>query len=122
LRAVAPAVRVTHVNLPVPHGASGEVADFYVRVLGLTRAARPDTGRAGVWLDVGDGTQIHLSERDGSPHPDQHVAFVVDDLEGLRARAALEPAEWTERGPGRAVLRDPAGNLVEVFAPGALPA
>jgi catechol 2,3-dioxygenase-like lactoylglutathione lyase family enzyme len=122
LRAVAPAVRVTHVNLPVPHGASGAVAGFYVRVFGFTVADRPDTGRAGAWLDVGDGTQVHLSEHDGSAHPDQHVAFVVDDLGGIATRAASEAAEWTERGPGRAVLRDPAGNLVEVFAPEALPA
>jgi catechol 2,3-dioxygenase-like lactoylglutathione lyase family enzyme len=118
---MAPAVRVTHVNLPVPHGASGPVADFYVRVFGFARAARPDTGRAGAWLDVGDGTQVHLSEHEGAAHPDQHVAFVVDDFEGLAARAAVEAAGWTPRGPGRAVLRDPAGNLVEVFAPGALP-
>jgi catechol 2,3-dioxygenase-like lactoylglutathione lyase family enzyme len=119
---VAPTVRITHVNLPVPHGASGEVADFYVRVFGFTRADRPDTGRAGVWLAVGDGTQVHLSEHDGAAHPDQHVAFVVDDLDGLASRAAVESAGWTERGRGRAVLRDPAGNLVEVFAPEALPA
>ena len=119
---MAPAVRVTHVNLPVPHGTSGAVADFYVRVFGFTVAPRPDTGRPGAWLDVGDGTQIHLSERDGGAHPDQHVAFVVDDLDGLAARAAGEDVEWTGRGPGRAVLRDPAGNLLEVFAPEASPA
>ena len=115
-------VRVTHVNLPVPHGASGEVAGFYVDVFGFTvDPDRPDTGRAGRWLDVGDGTQVHLSERDGAAHPDQHVAFVVDDLAALARRAATAGAPWTDRGEGRAVLRDPAGNLVEVFSPDAVP-
>lgn len=118
-----PGARVTHVNLPVPHGASDEVARFYVEVLGFAVASnRPDTGRAGRWLEVGDGTQVHLSERDGAPHPDQHVAFVVDDLAGVAARAAGAGAPWRDRGEGRAVVRDPAGNLVELFSPEALPA
>ena len=116
------AVRVSHVNLPVPHGTSAAVADFYVDVFGFARAVRPDTGRAGAWLDVGDGTQVHLSERDGAPHPDQHVAFVVEQFDEVAARAAAADVEWADRGPGRAVLRDPAGNLVEVFSPEAAPA
>ena len=119
---MAPAVRVSHVNLPVPHGTSAAVADFYADVFGFIRSTeRPDTGRAGAWLDVGDGTQVHLSERDGTAHPDQHVAFVVERFEELAERAAAAAVEWTDRGPGRAVLRDPAGNLVEVFAPEAAP-
>jgi catechol 2,3-dioxygenase-like lactoylglutathione lyase family enzyme len=119
---VAPAVRTTHVNLPVPPGTSPAVAAFYGDVLGFAVARRPDTGRAGAWLDVGDGTQVHLSERDGAAHPDQHVAFEVADFDGIAARAAAAGAPWHDRGPGRAVFRDPAGNLVEVFAAGTAPA
>lgn len=111
------ATRVHHVNLPVPPGRAGPVADFYVDVLGFSVATRPDTGRPGVWLDVADGTQVHLSERSGAAHPDQHVAFVVDDLAAIRDRAAVAGASWTDRGEGRAVVRDPAGNLVELFSP-----
>lgn len=116
------AARVSHVNLPVPPGQAEAVARFYVDVLGFAVAPRPDTGRVGRWLDVGDGTQVHLSERDGQVHPDQHVAFVVDDLDGVHDRAVAGGAPWTERGEGRAMVRDPAGNLVELFAPGAEPA
>jgi len=105
------AARLNHVNLPVPPGRVDEVAAFYVDVLGFRPAPRPDTGRTGAWLDVGDGTQVHLSERSGSAHPDQHVAFVIDGLDSLRERGG----EWTMRGEHRAVVRDPAGNLVEVF-------
>ncbi len=114
-------VRVSHVNLPVPHGRSEAVARFFIDVLGFEAAPRPDTGRQGVWLDVGDGTQVHLSERDGQPHPDQHVAFVVDDFDGIHERAVAAGAPWTDRGTGRSVLRDPAGNLIELFTPDAAP-
>jgi catechol 2,3-dioxygenase-like lactoylglutathione lyase family enzyme len=112
-------VRTDHVNLPVPPGRADEVATFYEAVLGFTRAQRPDTGRAGAWLDVGDGVQVHLSEQEGDAHPDQHVAFVVDDLEAVHRRAVAAGAAWDELAPGRAKFRDPAGNLVELFAQGA---
>ena len=109
--------RIAHVNLPVPVGRTDEVAGFYVTVLGFTiDPDRGERGRAGAWLDVGDGSQVHLSERHGAAHPDQHVAFDVDDFEGIHARAVAAGAEWTARGEGRAVTRDPAGNLVELFA------
>ena len=72
--------------------------------------------RPGVWLDVGDGTQVHLSEGEGGAHPDQHVAFDVDDFDGIHERAVAAGAAWGERGPGRATTRDPAGNLIELFA------
>ena len=111
-------VRIDHVNLPVPHGATDEVVRFYEAVLGFTRAERPDTGRAGAWLDVGDGVQVHLSERDGAAHPDQHVAFVVEDLQAIRLRAAEAALPWDELAPGRAKVRDPAGNVIELFAEG----
>ena len=113
--------RTHHVNLPVPDGAASDVAAFYVDVLGVEIAPRPESRRPGVWLAVGDGTQVHLSEGPGTPHPDQHVAFVVDDFEGVRERAAAAGAPWTSRGEGRGVFRDPAGNLVEVFAAGTEP-
>ena len=112
-------VRTDHVNLPVPPGRADEVATFYEAVLGFTRAQRPDTGRAGAWLDVGDGVQVHLSEREGDAHPDQHVAFVVDDLDAIRGRAVDAGVDWDAMAPGRAKFRDPAGNLVELFAEGA---
>lgn len=110
-------VRTDHVNLPVPPGRAEEVAAFYEAVLGFTRAARPESGRAGAWLDVGDGVQVHLSEWDDSgTHPGQHVAFVVDDLDDVQRRALAAGVAWDELAPGRAKLRDPAGNLVELFA------
>jgi catechol 2,3-dioxygenase-like lactoylglutathione lyase family enzyme len=112
--------RTDHVNLPVPPGRAEQVAAFYEVVLGFSRADRPDTGREGAWLDVGDGVQVHLSEHEAAAaHPDQHVAFVVDDLDAVRGRAVAAGVAWDALAPGRAKLRDPAGNLVELFAEGA---
>lgn len=111
-------VRTDHVNLPIPPASTAEVAAFYERVLGFTHADRPESGRAGAWLEVGDGVQVHLTERDGSAHPEQHVAFVVDDLGLVRRRAEEAGTPWDDIAPGRAKLRDPAGNLVELFAEG----
>jgi catechol 2,3-dioxygenase-like lactoylglutathione lyase family enzyme len=114
-------IRINHVNLPVPPGRSEEVAGFYIDLLGLAVADRWDSGRAGAWLDLGDGAQVHLSERDVPSSPDYHVAFVVDDFEGVRDRAANTGIPWIDRGAGRAFLHDPAGNLIELFAPEAAP-
>ncbi len=110
---------VHHVNLVVPPGRSEQIANFYCDVLGLERIARPETGRSGVWLDA-DGVQVHLSERDGDPHPDAHVAFVVDDLAAVRERliaagAEFEPGDDVFGTGGRGFSRDPAGNRIELI-------
>ena len=113
--------RLHHVNIPVPVGRSKPIAAFYRDVLGFTIVSRPESDRAGVWLDVGDGTQLHLSERDGGPHPDQHYALMVDDLSAVRVRlgeagAAFQPAEDVFGTGGRGFTYDPAGNRIELIA------
>jgi catechol 2,3-dioxygenase-like lactoylglutathione lyase family enzyme len=112
---------VHHVNLSVPRGRAAPIAAFYRDVLGFRDVERPENGREGVWLDIGDGTQLHLSERDGSPHPQQHFALVVDDLSAVRARlhavgADYETAEDIFLTGGRGFTRDPAGNRIELIA------
>ena len=107
---------VHHVNVCAPHGGSEGVAVFFEDVFGFSRIARPDTGRVGVWLSVGaDGGEVHVSERDADPHPDQHVAFLVDDIDGVRSRAEARSAIVRDEGEQRFFVRDPAGNLVEVL-------
>jgi len=76
-------VRLHHVNVTVPPGRSQPIAAFYCDVLGFKPISRPENERAGVWLEMQDGTQLHLSERDGAPHPDQHFAVMVDDLNAV---------------------------------------
>lgn len=110
-----------HVNVNVPRGRSESIAAFYSDVLGFARIKRPDNGREGIWLDMGDGTQLHLSERDDPPATQPHFAVVVDDLPGVRARlgdagAEFQPADDIFGTGGRGFTRDPAGNRVELIA------
>lgn len=111
-------MRIDHVNLVVPPGAVDEVARFWTEVFGLAPQPRQSlSGRPGAWLEAG-GVQIHLSEREGTSHPDQHVAIAVTDVGAVRAAAEELGAEWTEAQPTvgslRGFTRDPAGNRIEV--------
>jgi catechol 2,3-dioxygenase-like lactoylglutathione lyase family enzyme len=116
-------MRLHHVNVTVPPGRSAPIAAFYRDVLGLVSISRPDNERAGAWLEMDDGTQLHLSEREGSPHPDQHFAVMVDDLSAVRVRlgeagAAFTVAEDVFKTGGRGFTYDPAGNRIELIAKG----
>lgn len=116
-------MKLHHVNLTVPPGRSQLIAAFYCDVLGFTPIRRPDSERAGVWLEMPDGTQLHLSERDGAPHPDQHFAVMVDDLPAVRARlgeagATFQPADDVFHTGGRGFVYDPGGNRIELIAAG----
>ena len=114
-------MRLHHVNLTVPPGRSKPIAAFYCDVLGFVLIPRPENERPGAWLEMQDGTQLHLSERDGAPHPDQHFAVMVDDLDAVRARlieagATFHLAEDVFDTGGRGFVYDPAGNRVELIA------
>lgn len=113
-------MRIDHVNVVAPTGAVPAVEAFWVEVFGLRRVPRTGrSGRPGAWLQ-GDGFQVHLSERDGPIHPDQHVAIVVDDYPAVRAAALARGAEWDDAEPvigtGRGFVTDPAGNRIEVMS------
>ena len=106
--------RVHHVNVVVPVGEVDESLRFYEEVFGFVRIPKADdAGPGGAWLEVDEATQLHLSERDGAPHADPHVAYLVDDFDGVRTRAVERGAPWEDQ-PGRAFTRDPAGNRIEV--------
>lgn len=115
-------MRLHHVNVVVPPGATEDVVPFYLS-LGLVRV--PKTGRAGgAWFDVPDGTQVHVSERSGVVHPESHFGLVVDDFDQLRDRLHAAGRPWRDlpalQGGRRARTADPAGNAVELLeAPGA---
>ena len=112
--------RLHHVNLVVPPGSCADVARFYVEVFGLGVIDRPGSLRpGGLWLAIDDATELHLSEKPGAVHPEQHLALVVDDLVEVRDRLAAVGAEWRDGddvyGGGRGWTRDPAGNRLEVL-------
>jgi catechol 2,3-dioxygenase-like lactoylglutathione lyase family enzyme len=112
---------IHHVNINVPRGRGDEIAAFYCEALDMSRIPRPDNGRDGVWLDMGDGTQLHLSERDDVPNTQPHFALFVDDLAAASHRLAeagadFEPADDVFGTGGRGFTRDPAGNRIELIS------
>ena len=68
---------------------------------------------------AGSGAEIHISERDGSVHPDAHCAVIVESVASIAAAARAEGAEWIDvepvMGSARGFTRDPAGNRIEVM-------
>ena len=59
-----------HVNLPVPPGRVGRRWPTSTSRSSASPSRRGPTPAAPAsWLDVGDGTQVHLSERDGAAAP-----------------------------------------------------
>lgn len=102
---------------------------FYVELLGLPQIERPDFGFPGAWLQAG-GVELHIIGRPpdaevGSPPPKltplaNHVAFEIEDYEGVKAR--LEEAGYEVMGLGASVgqmfTRDPHGHMIEFIKPG----
>ena len=115
-------MRLHHVNVVVPPGATGNVVGFYAETLGLRQVAKPAEGvaQSGAWFDIDDtGSQVHVSERDGERHPQTHFGLVVDDFDGVLARLSAAGAPWEDQpqifGGRRGFTRDPEGNRVEIL-------
>ena len=113
-------VRLHHVNVVVAPGRTEAIVPFY-ELLGLTRVAKPTEGvaREGAWFDFpGGGTQLHVSERVGERHPDQHFAIAVTDLDAVVARLQAAGHPWSGKpeigGARRGMTADPEGNAVEL--------
>lgn len=113
-------VGLDHVQIPIPEGGEDAVRRFYGGLLGLTEVPKPAplAVRGGCWF-VGEGLSLHFGvEEDFRPWLRAHVALLVDDLEGLRAR--LEAAGMvTINDPAQIGVRrfhttDPLGNRLEL--------
>jgi catechol 2,3-dioxygenase-like lactoylglutathione lyase family enzyme len=115
-------IRLHHVNIVVKPGQTDQVLSFYAEVLGLRRTEKPSEGTSpgGAWFDIGDSTQLHISERaDAVMHDDMHFALVVDDFDDVLARLAEAGAQWKPQadlfGGRRGSTRDPVGNRIELL-------
>jgi catechol 2,3-dioxygenase-like lactoylglutathione lyase family enzyme len=114
-------VRLHHVNVVVPPGATERVVGFYTKTLGLTQVEKPKEGvaQSGAWFDIDDLTQVHVSERDGERHPQTHFGLVVDDFDATLQRLVDAGAPWEDQpqifGGRRGFTRDPEGNRVEIL-------
>ena len=120
------ATRLNHVSIAAPDLDAS--TRFYEHLFGARRVPAPNFGFPVRWLEIGDA-QLHLFERSDDAPPSHHFALTVDDFEStyerardLRAFDAGAFGHYLNELPGDTLqlyLRDPAGNLVEVNAPGA---
>jgi catechol 2,3-dioxygenase-like lactoylglutathione lyase family enzyme len=117
-------MRLHHVNIVVSPGETDQVIGFYTDVLGLRPAVKPTEGTSpgGAWFDIGEVSQLHISERgDAVMHDDLHFGLVVDDFDAVLARLEAAGASWTEQadlfGGRRGSTRDPLGNRIELLEP-----
>jgi catechol 2,3-dioxygenase-like lactoylglutathione lyase family enzyme len=115
-------IRLVH-HLNVATQKLEETRQFYVQVLGLREGWRPPFSFAGYWFYAGDVPIVHIQQAKGPVTSSQvsalnHVAFQVDDLDGLLARLTAHGVDYKEFPvPGspirQAFFEDPNGVRLE---------
>jgi catechol 2,3-dioxygenase-like lactoylglutathione lyase family enzyme len=112
-----------HVQLAMPPDEEETAIAFYEGVLGLEQVQKPSelSPRGGVWFRSGD-LEVHLGVEDGfRPAVKAHPAFLVDDLERIRARVEMSGYKAIDTvqlvGYRRVYVRDPFGNRLELIEP-----
>ena len=112
-----------HVQLAMPVDGEEEAVDFYEKILGIPRVAKPAhlEARGGCWFE-GENVRIHLGvEADFRPASKAHPAFVVDNLDAFRRvldKACVEVVvDQPLPGFDRFYVSDPFGNRLEFLQP-----
>jgi catechol 2,3-dioxygenase-like lactoylglutathione lyase family enzyme len=116
-------VALDHLQLAMPRGREAEARAFYGDLLGLPELTKPPNlaVRGGVWFALG-AQQLHLGvEEDFRPARKAHPAFLVPDLDALRARLEQRGFAPYEDEPlagyKRFYVADPFGNRLEFLKP-----
>jgi catechol 2,3-dioxygenase-like lactoylglutathione lyase family enzyme len=104
--------------------------DFYSEALGLRDGFRPPLTFPGYWLYCGEQAVVHLVPRSGQIGAGpgdttgnfDHVAFVAEDFDGMRARFARLGLDFSEREvPGirlkQLFVQDPNKVMIEINFP-----
>ena len=110
---------IDHVQIAIPVGGEAQARPFYRDLLGLTEVAKPAelAKRGGAWFEA-PGIKVHLgAEQDFRANVKAHVAFVVDDVAGISARAQAAGYDTKTDdeldGYERIFIFDPFGNRLE---------
>ena len=116
-------IGVDHVQLAMPAGGENAGRRFYAGALGLSEVPKPAplAGRGGCWFASADGSvAVHLGvEDDFRSARKEHPAFIVADLDGVRARLADAGADVVDDDSldvRRFYTADPFGNRIEFVA------
>ncbi len=114
---------IDHVQLAIPRGGEETARAFYAGLLGLSEQPKPAelAGRDGCWFQSGP-LKVHLGvEEPFHPARKAHIAFRVDDVAALAARARTVGFEVVEDQSlpdrHRAFIFDPFGNRLEFLRP-----
>jgi catechol 2,3-dioxygenase-like lactoylglutathione lyase family enzyme len=116
-----------HVQINVPAARADEARRFFGDLLGFEEMQRPDSlsdaGRSGVWYRCGENEFHVFFAPDGEFREDRssrHPGFLVEDLDGLRARLLAAGIELEEAipiaGRERFFCRDPFGHRLEFLS------
>ena len=111
---------VHHAQITVPKGAENQARKFYCEFLGLKEIPKPEAlrTRGGFWLEIGS-FQVHVGTEDDFDRAKTkaHLAYLVEDLEGWRAKLGNYGIKILEGIPipeyKRFEFRDPFGNRME---------
>ena len=114
---------IDHVQVAIPPGGEGEARRFYSDFLGLLEQPKPANlaKRGGCWFESA-AVKVHCGvEEPFRPARKAHIAFRVDDVPGLAARARDAGYEVIDddllEGHERIYIYDPFGNRLEFLRP-----
>lgn len=111
--------KIDHVQLAAPKGCEDDAREFFNGILGLTEVEKPEElkKRGGVWFEFGT-FQLHIGvEEPFTPAKKAHPAFVIENIEELKAHLKNKNVSFTEDdnlpGANRIHVHDPFGNRLE---------
>lgn len=115
---------VDHVQVAMPPGREEEARAFYGEILGIPEVRKPANlaGRGGTWFENGELRvhRVHVGVEAGfRPNRKAHPAFLVEDLDELRAALAAAGYRIKEaeplKGYKRCYTEDPFGKRIELL-------
>ncbi|HEY7987254.1 MAG TPA: VOC family protein [Methylophilaceae bacterium] len=118
-----------HINMRAPRALLDQLYIFYTTVIGLTEGRRPPFNRFGYWLYLGKHDIVHLIEASPEEQRATHVVTTIDHIaflcEGLaefesklkQLGISYDTAQVPLTGQLQLVIKDPAGNKVELNFP-----
>lgn len=116
--------RLDHLQLAMPPGAEDRAREFWIGLLGMQEAEKPEplASRGGCWFRAG-AVILHLGvEKDFTAQRKAHPAFCVAELDVLATQLAGAgyPVTWDETLPERRrfYTADPFGNRIELMQDG----
>lgn len=121
---------IHHIAIKVEPGKLEAAEDFYTKVLGLTKAPRPDLGFPGAWLNI-NNTMIHLVEEKFAPGMDpwygrpeaksaiDHIAIKARNFDAIKKRVVELGLDWRQThlpdaGLWQLFVLDVSGVVVEL--------